>query len=182
MAYDAPYEWVGPPRWRRWVARVMAVVALGGCAAGVYEIVREGTVTAASQPTSLQPQVEQVAASTAAMARKLVVLKPHSSRSRALAAVREAQADRRAASRALATATGEVADAALLRNALGAHREYLKLLAAMLREPRTRLVGDLRASARRAKAAWGALPDPASLPDSIRGYGHVAALTRARRG
>ena len=182
MAYDAPYEWVGPPRWRRWVARVMAVAALGGCAAGVYEIAREARVDAAPKPLSLQPQVQQVAASTSAMSRRLVALKPSSTRTRALAAVREAQSDRRDASRALSTATRDVADAPLLRNALDAHREYLALVASMLRRPRAGLVGDLRASAKRTKAAWAALPDPAGLPDSIRGYGHVAALARARRG
>jgi xanthine/CO dehydrogenase XdhC/CoxF family maturation factor len=182
MAYDASFEWAQPPRWRRWVARVAAVVALGGCAAGVYQIAHEAAVSAPPAPTSLQPQVRQVAASTTSLARKLVALKPRSTHARALAAVREAQADRRAAAVALrdAETKGEVADAELLHNALSAHRDYLGLLGSMLRRPRSRIANELRAGAKRAKAAWGALPDPAGLPDAIRGYGHVAALVRTR--
>jgi hypothetical protein len=184
MAYDASYEWVQPPRWRRWVARVVAVAALGGCAAGVYEIAHEAASGAPPAPTSLQPQVRQVAASATSLSHKLVALKPHSPRTPALAAVREAQADRRAATVALrdAETKGEVADAEVLRNALSAHREYLDIVGSMLRNPRSRFVDELRSRAKRAKAAWSALPDPAGLPDAIRGYGHVAALARARRG
>jgi hypothetical protein len=184
MAYDASYEWVQPPRWRRWVARVVAVAALAACAAGVYEIAHDAAVSAPVKPVSLQPQIAQLAASTTAMSHRLVALKPSSRRARALAAVREAQSDRRTASHALRAAglKGDVPQAPLLRNALDAHREYLRLIASMLHEPRARLVDNLRASAKRDKAAWAALTDPAGLPDAIRGYGHVAALARVRHG
>jgi signal transduction histidine kinase len=185
MAYDASYEWVHHPRrWRRWVARFAAVIALAACGAGVYEIVHEASRPSTPAATSLQPEVRQVAASAKALARRLVALAPRSSTARALVTVREAQGDRAAASAALrdAQTKGKVADDVLLASALSAHRQYLSVLASVLRNPRSRIRGQLKPRALRAKAAWAALPNSAGLPRAIRGYGHVAALVRAHGG
>jgi hypothetical protein len=190
MAYDAPYEWVQPRRWRRWVARCVALLALVACGAGVYQIVHEATRPGPSPPVSLQPQVRRIASSSEALGRRLQAVRPgrEGARERALAAVREARSDRRAASEALRRrqATGTVRDATLIANALAAHRAYLTVVAAVLRKPAARAsetaAGRLPRLARRAMAAWAALPDPAGLPQSLRGYRRLAVLAGARRG
>jgi len=184
MAYDASYEWAQPPRWRRWFARLFALLALAAAGVGVYAIARDASVNAPPKPATLQPQVQAVAASTTALARRLVALHPHSHTDRALAALREAQADRRSAAVALATADqrGRVADGESLDNALAAHRAYLTAVAKALRHPGHADARALRAAATRDKAAWNALPDPAGIPDAIRGYGHVEALVARHHG
>src|SRR4051812_40722306 len=98
MAYDAPYEWVQPRRWRRWVARVFALLALVACGAGVYQIVHEATRPGPPPPVSLQPEIRQVAASSKALGARLQAVRPGSERAqdRALRAVREAKSDRAA--------------------------------------------------------------------------------------
>jgi hypothetical protein len=183
MADYASSEWVQPRRWRRWVARFFAVVALAAAGTGVYLIVHEATKPGPPEPASLQPQVQTVAASAEALAVRLVALRPHGSPDAALRAVREAQGDRRAASLALTTklADGEVAESKALGTALAAHRDYLAAVATVLRHPRSALARRLSVRARRAKDAWSALDAPAGLPHAIRGSRHVVAYARAHR-
>jgi hypothetical protein len=183
MAYDASYEW-HPPRWRRWVARFTALVALAACGVGVYLIVHEATKPGPPPPVSLQSQVVTVAGSTEVLAGRLEALRRTSSPDAALRAVREAQGDRRAASADLREqlAAHRVRDAEELGKALAAHKDYLAAIATVLRHPRSRLAATLNVRARRAKDAWAALPDPAGLPRAIRGSRRVVAFARARRG
>ena len=184
MAYDVSYDLAHPPRWRRWVARFAAVVALAACGVGVYEIVHAASISSTPTAASLQPQVLQVAESSKALAARLVVLRPHSDTTRALAALQEAQGDRAAASTALSDALtkGKVADSAALGAALSAHRRYLSAVGSVLRNPRSKLRAQLKTRAARAKAAWAAVANPAGMPRAIRGYGHVAALVATRHG
>lgn len=184
MATDVSYDWARPRRWRRWVARLFALVALAACTAGVYAIAREATRPEPSAPLDFQPELQQVAASSVALARELESLQAGSSRDRALAVAEEAQSDRDAASAKLLnrTGSGPVRDAGLIAGALDAHRRYLSAVASVLRDPRGSSVsGKLGPRARRARAAWAALPDPSGLPQAIRGWKQLAALAQARR-
>jgi hypothetical protein len=188
MAYDAAYDWAEPRRWRRlrrWTARFAALLALVACGAGVYEIVHEATRPGPAAAVSLQPQVRQVAASTEALAVRLEALRPgpgHTrSRERAVRALREARGDLRSAADALSrrSADGKVRDQTLVAAAFTAHRRYLSVIDTVLAKrgkARRRAAAQLPRRARRAMAAWAALPDPAGLPASIRGYKRVAAL------
>ena len=187
MAYDASYDWPDPRRrWRRWLARLVALLALAACAAGVYAIVKDATKPAAPKPVSLQPEVNQVAESTEALARRLEALRARgdTTRDRALRAVAEAQGDRDSAAAAFAkrSANGTVRDGARLSAALHAHDTYLATVERLLRHPASKVLSTLAARAHRARAAWAALPDSAGLPKAIRGTKQLAAFARARRG
>jgi hypothetical protein len=185
MAYDASFDWVLPPhrRWRRWVARIAAVVALAACAVGVYRIALDAKGSHTPTAANVQPEVVALAASTKALAERLEALRPGraTARRRALTAVREAQDDREAAAEALRRRSG-VANATVLTAALTAHEVYLHTVATVLERPESRLRRKLRSRARRDAAAWAAVPDAAGLPDAIHGSKRLAALARGRAG
>jgi hypothetical protein len=185
MATHVSYDWArSRRRWRRWIARLFALLALAACGAGVYGIVHEATRPEPPTPVDFQPELQPVAASSVALARELGTLAPGRSRVQALALVHEAQSDRDAASARLLNRTSArpVRDAALIAGALDAHRRYLSAVASVLRDPRgSAVAGRLRARARKARAAWSALPDPSGLPQTIRGWRKLLAVARAAR-
>jgi len=186
VAYDASYDWpyAGPKRWRRWVARLFALLALAACGFGVWTIVKEATKADPPAPATLQTEIAQVSASAEALAVRLEALRPGELVTKALAAVREARADQQAAVAELRRrrASGTVRADAALGAALEAHGEYLNLVARVLRFPRTRMATELGARARGARSALAALPDPAGAPEAIRGWKRLAVYARAARG
>jgi hypothetical protein len=187
VAYDASYDWTTdrPGRWRRWVARLVAVLALAACAYGVYRIVQEATRSDPPAPVTLGAELRQLEASSEVVAVRLGALRPGGSPAKAEAAVREARADRAAAESRLRKerAAGAVirGDGAL-GTALEADGEYLALVARVLEHPRTRLASELPRRAARARRAFAALPDPAGLPRTVRGHRRLRAYARAARG
>ena len=187
MAYDVSYDWTTerPGRWRRWVARLFAVLALAACAYGVYRIVQEATRSDPPAPVTLGAELRQLEASAEVVAVRLGALRPGGSPTKAEAAVREARADRAAA---VARLRRERADGSAIRadsalgTALEAEGEYLELVARVLAHPRTRLASELPHRAARARRAFAALPEPAGLVRTVRGDRRLRAYARAARG
>lgn len=184
MTTDVSYDWARPARWRRWVARLFALIALAACSAGVYAIAQEALRSDPPAPLDFQPELQQVAASSVALSRELESLAPGRSRDAALALVEEAKSDRDAASARLLNRSSSrpVRDATLIAGALDAHRRYLSAVSSVLRDPGgSKVAAQLGARARKARAAWAALPDPSGMPQAIRGWKQLAALAAARQ-
>jgi hypothetical protein len=182
VAYDVPYyDWEERGRWRRWVARLFALLALGACALGVITIVRDATEPRAAAPLTLRAELERISASMEGLSVRLETLDGRSSLPGAREALAAARRDRTAAVQALKAAPA-VRSEELVRNALAAQGDYLRLVATVLREPRNPAAGQLTGRARRARAAFRALPDDAGTADAIRGTDRLVAFARARRG
>ncbi len=184
MPEPTSYEWVRRPWWQRWLARLLAVVALGGVSYAVVTIIRDGTEGAASGPVSLAPQLRALAKSQAALARALESLRPGRSPKQALAALRATRRDQVAAVAALrkrGTASEPSADQRQLEAALGAEFDYLDAVGSVLRDRRSPLLKSLGNRAEAAKDAFTDVEDSVGVEDGIYGTTALRQWARARR-
>lgn len=170
---------------RRWLLRLLALLALGGVAYGVYSIVKEGTkgVNHASRGP-IQPALENLADSQEALAVRLENLKPGRRAPRLARAIRTALRDRDGAVAALHKRQTEhkaIPDERKLDEALGAEFDYLDALASVARNRRSPLLKSVGDRAEAAKEAFSKLPDSAGVEDGIRGTQAFLAWARARR-
>ncbi len=181
----ASYEWVRTPWWRRWLARLLALVALAGVAYAVVTIVRDGTGPEPGTASAVAPALAKLSKAQERLAVTLDALKPGRSASVAKAALRRVQADRQAVVAALRQSQAgrqKVDDATTLQDALGAEFDYLDAVDAVLHSPRSKLLKGLGNRAEKAKTAFTNLADSAGVQDGIRGTTALTAWARARRG
>ena len=169
---------------RRWLLRLLALLALGGVGYGVYTIVREGTegVDHASRGP-IQPALENLADSQEALAVRLENLRPGRKAPRLLPAVRVALRDRDGAVAALHKRQAEhqpIPDERKLDDALGAEFDYLDALASVAHNRHSPLIRSLADRAQTAKDKFTDLPDSAGVEDGIRGTQGFLAWARAR--
>lgn len=171
-------------RLRRWVLRVLAVVALAGVSYGVVRIVQEGTNDAGAEFAPLEPALKRLSASQAALGGRLERLRPgqggkqltvvlrrtQRAQERAVAVLRERQADKL-----------DVPDEDELADALAAEFDYLDALVTVTRKPRSKLLGSVGDRAQAAKDAFTELPDSAGVEDGISGTQAFIAWARSRR-
>ena len=187
MAYDASFEDWPESRWqriRRWILRLLALLALAACGVGVYVIVREATEDGPAEVVTLRAELAQVAASGGALADELGRLRPNGPTARALEALDEARGDRAAAAAALRAKRedGAVEAEDALASALRADDRYLGAVGRVLRRPETLAAVHLRARAERAKAAFAKLPDDRGAGGAIRGWRRLAAYAEGTAG
>ena len=170
---------------RRWVLRLLALVALGGVAYGVYTIVREGTEgTSRADRGPIQPALQNLADSQEALAVRLENLRPGRRAPRLVPAIRAALRDRDGAVAALhkrQAAHQPIPDERALDAALGAEFDYLDALLSVARNRRSPLLRSLGGRAETAKDAFTDLPDSAGVEDGIRGTQAFIVWARARR-
>jgi hypothetical protein len=170
---------------RRWVLRLLALLALGGVAYGVYTIVREGTEGGSRADRGpIQPALANLADSQEALAVRLEALRPGRRAPRLLPAIRAALRDREDVVAALHRRQAEdepIPDEGQLGAALGAEFDYLDALASVARNRRSPLLRPLGGRAETAKDAFAKLPDSAGVEDGIRGTQAFIAWARARR-
>jgi len=186
MAYDASYLWVEPRfrRLRRWFLRLIALVALAACAAGVYYIVHGAKHPATSDGKLLSNELSAMQVTHAILAERLDRLQPKGSVGGVRSALQEARADTAAAMAALQAGDGGASSAAVARAhaALHADRRYLHQIALVLAHPSRAAAARLRALATAAGSAFAALPRPSGLPATFHGYRQLAAYARAHAG
>ncbi|MGI8624389.1 MAG: hypothetical protein ACR2NB_13120 [Solirubrobacteraceae bacterium] len=183
MSDYASYEWVRPPWWRRWLARLAAVLALAGVAYGVYTIVRTGTEAHSRGPSAPAAQVAALGRSQEALAKRLEALRPGRSAKPARVALRAVQDDRGVAMVALRrrrTAGKPAIDDRPLQGALGAELDYLDAVGSVLRDPRSPLLKSVGTRAEAAKRAFTALPDSAGVAAGIRGTTALVTWAKAQ--
>ena len=119
------------------------------------------------------------------LAVRLEALRPGDSTTKAVSAVREARADQAAAVVALRAARARKAGVradSQLGDALDAEGTYLATVSRVLRHPRSRVASELKPQAKRAQAAFAALPDAGGVTETIRGARRLAAYAHAARG
>ncbi len=187
MAYDASFEDWPESRWqriRRWILRLLALLALAACGVGVYVIVREATEDGPAKAVTLRAELARMAASADALADQLVRLRPDGPTARALEALDEARGDRATAAAALRAQRedGPVEAEDALALALRAADRYLGAVGRVLRRPETLGAVQLRARAKRARAAFAKLPDDRGAGAAIRGWRRLAAYAKGTAG
>src|SRR3954468_23093025 len=187
MAYDASYDDWPETRWqriRRWILRLLALLALAACGVGVYLMVREATREDPAKPATLQEELAQMAASSRELSGRLRRLRPDGPTARALEALDEARGDRATAVAALRTkrAEGVVQADAALGAALRADDRYLTAVGRVLRKPEAPVAAQLGARARRAKAAFARLPDDQGVARTIKNWQRLAAYAQGTAG
>jgi hypothetical protein len=187
MAYDASFEDWPESRWhriRRWILRLLALLALAACGVGVYVIVREATEDGPPEVVTLRAELATMAASAGELADRLGRLRPNGPTAQALEALDEARGDRAAAVAALRTKRedGDVQAGAELAAALRADDRYLAGVGRVLRRPEELAAVRLAARAKRAKAAFAKLPDDRGVGDTIRGWRRLAAYALGTAG
>jgi hypothetical protein len=187
MAYDASFEDWPETRWqriRRWILRLLALLALVACGVGVYVIVREATEEKAPQAATLRAELAQMAGSHGALAARLAKLRPDGPTAAALEALDEARGDRATAAAALRAKRedGEVQAAAALAGALRADARYLAAVGRVLRNPEAPVAQELGARAKRAKVAFAKLPDDQGVGKAIKGARRLTAYAQGTAG
>ncbi|HVL96846.1 MAG TPA: hypothetical protein VM266_13390 [Solirubrobacteraceae bacterium] len=171
------------PQRSRLAARTTAILALLMCAMAVYVVVFDASsappAEAAGAATS---QLERLQGANARLSRALAGLRTGVSARPVRDAVHAAMREQKAVSKWVrsANADGRLEPDVRLDNALQANFEYLDAVGSLLANPRSRLRGELPERARRAEAAFGALPAPAGLPATVRGWERLEAYAKAR--
>ena len=186
MAYDASYLWVEPRfrRLRRWFLRLIALVALAACAAGVYYIVHDAKGSGSGDAKLLSTELSSMQVTHAILAQRLDRLRPAASGGGVRSALDDARADTSAATAALQASDGGASATAVARlhAALHADRRYLRAVALVLTHPTRAGAAKLPALADAARSAFAALPRPSGLPATFHGYRRLSAYARAHAG
>jgi hypothetical protein len=187
MAYDASFDDWPESRWqriRRWILRLLALVALCACGVGVYVIVREATEEGPAEVITLRAELAQLAGSHEELSSRLGRLRPDGPTAAALEAVDEARGDRATAAAALRSKRedGAVQAQEQLATALKADDRYLAAVGRVLRSPEAPAAQKLGARAKRAKTAFAKLPDDQGVAEAIRGWRRLAAYARGTAG
>jgi hypothetical protein len=168
---------------RRWLRRLLALVALGGVTYGIVQIVSSGTKGGGSPKAALNPQLRALAAGQEALAVRLENLRPGHVAPRLLPAIRRARHRQTAlvvALHRLDARNQPVRNEGLLQDALDAEFDYLDALGSVARSrhsPLIKVVGD---RAQKANDAFTALPDSAGVENGIRGTQAFLTWARAR--
>jgi hypothetical protein len=187
MAWDASYDDWPETRWqrvRRWILRLLALLALAACGVGLYLIVKETTKSGPAKPATLHEELAQMAASSQELSRRLKRLRPDGPTAGALEVLDEASGDRATAAAALRSqrAKGPVQADAELGAALRADARYLAAVGRVLRKPEAAVAARLAARARRAKAAFAKLPDDRGMARSIKNWQRLTAYAKGTAG
>ncbi|MEA2124787.1 MAG: hypothetical protein QOI80_1569 [Solirubrobacteraceae bacterium] len=169
---------------RRWLLRLLALLALGGVTYGVITIVKEGTKDDGPTRSSIQPALEDLAASQEALAVRLESLRPRHTAPKLLPAIRAVRRDREAVLKEVRRRQEKrqaIPDKRKLDDALAAEFDYLDALGSVTRNRRSPLIRSVDDRAQTAKDAFIDLPDSAGVEDGIRGTQSFLAWARARR-
>jgi hypothetical protein len=161
---------------RKWFARLFAVIALGGAAAGIYfaiDSVRadDAEVTAAEARDVL----EQISAANADLSARLKALRPGGSPQLARDSVHSAAALARQLDEDTGS-DGELADD--VHTVLVRELAFLDAVGSTLANPRSPLRGEVADKAAAVRRAFTTVPDGAS--SSISGLGRLIAFSEAR--
>lgn len=183
MSDYAGYEYVGRPWWRRWLLRLLALLALAGVTYGVVKIVEEGTKESDSA-SIIAPALKRLATAQEELGKRVAGLKPGRPPKGVARAARRAESARQAAVSALRkrqAAGGSVPDEGKLQAALGAEFDYLDAIRSVLRNRLSPLLGSVGDRAQTALDAFTDLPDSEGVEDGIRGTQALIAWAKARR-
>lgn len=168
---------------RRWVLRLLAVLALGGVTYGVVRIVSEGRGGEPAATTAVVPALKALADSQDALAARLDRLRPGREAPRLLPAIRAVRHDQERVVKAVRRRQArrqDVANQDQLEQALGAEFDYLDALGSVARNRRSRLLKTVGDRAQAAKDAFTKLPGSQGVEDGIRGTQRFIAWARAR--
>jgi hypothetical protein len=172
---DRPsYEWVRPPRWRRWLLRLLVLLAFIGVGYGLYTIVKEGTKDDGKDET---PELEALQRGNEQLAVRLEALKPTTPPGPARTAARRALTLRKRAVLALKRRQTEGEDTpqeSEVEDALNKDFDWLDGVNTVLANPDSRLTEELGDRGQDAIDAFEQLDEDYGIALSIRG---VAALT-----
>ena len=168
---------------RRWFLRLLALLALGGVAYGVYTIVKAGTKDDGTAQSSIQPALETLADSQERLGAQLDALKPGRAAPKlrkALRAARRDQAKAVKAERRRQIKKLPIDDKGKLDDALGAEFDYLDAVGAVIRNSDSKLLKTVGNRAQAAKDAFTDLPDSGGVEDGIRGTQNFIAWAKRR--
>jgi hypothetical protein len=169
---------------RRWLLRLVALLALGGVSYGVYTIVKQGTKSGGPTRSSIQPALAKLAHSQESLAVRLESLHPGHQAPKLLPAIRAVRRDRERVLEEVRRRQEKrqaIPDKSKLDDALAAEFDYLDALGSVARNRHSPLIRTVDDRAQTAKDAFIRLPDSAGVEDGIRGTQSFIAWARARR-
>jgi hypothetical protein len=170
----------GPPAWRKWLARLLALLALAAVIGGLYAIYQAAIAEDEPEVTAISDELDTLSAAADRLGTRLEAFKKDTNPARAEKVAARALSATRAAGKAYRESDLPDTNAgARIKNGLGAEFEYLSAVVEVLDKPTSRIVESLPDRATRARRALEAMPDDHGLPETVRGVDRLRAWARA---
>jgi hypothetical protein len=182
---DRPsYEWVQPPRWRRWLLRLLVLIAFVGVGYGLYTIISEGTKDdGKDKAPALKSELENLQRYSEQLSVRIEGLKPGKPAGRAKTSARRALTYQRRA--IVALRRRQAGDESTpqereIEDALNAEFDWFDAVNVVLRNPDSKLIDELGTRGEDAIDSFNKLDDDYGNADSIRGVSALTEWAQAR--